>query len=691
MPVDALQADPSTKTHNTGSGEPVLNFAAIAEFLPNLVFVTDPGGGNVYANRRFQEYTGFTAQQLAGNGWLATLHPDDRVRASTSWTASHKTRETFEGQFRYASVDGQYRWHLCRATPMLKDGETLGWVGSCSDIEASVALRVKELTKSNLALQTEIKQREVAQSALVQAQKLEALGQLTSGIAHDFNNILAAISSGLSLIERRATDPYILEISKHSKSAAWRGAKLVKQMLAFARQEVMVPSSVSLASICHEFEPLIRQAIPGNVINFDIPAELPAVIVDIVLLESALLNLAVNANDAMPGGGAITILARSSPRDEKKRPIELAGRDAVAITLRDTGSGIAPDVLQRVTEPFYTTKELGKGTGLGLAMVQGFATQSLGALRIESQVGLGTSVSIYLPCSTEELAEEAEAPVAMDQHAPPNTSVLIVDDDDDVRTLTAMQLQELGYLVTQAADFTSALALVEAQSFHIVITDVVMAGGDGITLAAGVRERNRHLPILLMTGRTASERLVGETVLHKPFKFQELSRVVKKLVDDAAREIATVSRIKGRLISPSLVKMLADWESAKVACKRAPYETFNISHCDEPNKLALLDVDQTKVPMHFVYTSIGADLEASLGSRSVDLEVQIRGADEAGSQEESYRRSVKSGLPVYDYTRMNFGEGNVEHFERLVLPYSSDGIAIDRLVVLVMLSSVASN
>ncbi len=535
-------------------------FSILVDSIPALIFVADAHGQNIYSNTQFTHFTGIAADALLGNGWLDALHPEDCQRARETWQASWRGRQAYQAEYRFRAANGDFRPYLVRGNPVYdKNGSISYWVGTCTDIadavevrdalaknrveleavnsnlERLVADRTSDLLRANLSLQAEIKRNKATHAALVQSQKLEALGQLTSGIAHDFNNILAAITGGMSLIENRVNDEYVKSLTRHCKDAAFRGAKLIKQMLAFARQEILTPYPVDLAWLAKELQPLIMQAIPGNIIELNFAADLPKVLIDPVLLETALLNLAVNARDAMPGGGKLSITAKLSLPGERARPCELTADCAVAISVRDNGTGIPPDIVQRVTEPFYTTKEPGKGTGLGLAMVHGFISQSGGAMRIESQPGKGTSVTLYLPCLTDTDTQPAEAAIISKNIVRGRANILLVDDDANVRAVTAEVLRDLGYIVIEASGYDGALAALDT-SVHIdcVVSDVVMPGGDGIKLAAAIRANQNHIPIMFLTGRAEGERVVGEVVLQKPFKIDELSHAVADIIARSA-------------------------------------------------------------------------------------------------------------------------------------------------------------
>jgi PAS domain S-box-containing protein len=704
------------KQHELALAESDQRFRGLAATLPALIFVADPDGANIYSNPQFAAYSGLSEAELMGDGWLKVIHPDDRERAASTWERSWKDQEGYEAEYRFRAADGNFRSFLVRGNPVRDPlGTVVQWVGTCTDIsdavalrealatsriqlesanadlETQVAARTRELQRTNKSLQVEIKRREVTQTALAQAQKLEALGQLTSGIAHDFNNILAAIAGGLTLIESRVDDEFVKDIARQSKDAAFRGAKLIKQMLGFARQEVLAPVSVDLVLLANDLEPLINQAVPGNVVAFDFQPDLPKVTVDPVLLETALLNLAVNARDAMPGGGTLLISARRSLAGERGRPVELAEGEAVAISVRDNGTGMPPGVLQRVTEPFYTTKAPGKGTGLGLAMVHGFTAQSGGAMRIESRPDKGTVITLYLPVTSDRADLPMADATGIESVVTGTGAVLLVDDDSSVRAVTAAQLRDFGYAVTEADGYDAALAELDScVKFDCVVSDVVMPDGDGITLAGAIRTRHRDLPIMFITGRADSDRVAGEIVLQKPFTAADLAQFVARNLERAVSERETLSKIGARARSQGLKDMLGHWVNARTVAKTPLFASFDPELCTEPRNLVVMKADPAHLPMRLEFLSAGEELETLLGRQLRGTEMDVRGSDALGSIEESYRRSMKTGLPVYDYTRTNLGDGQIELFERLILPHSSDGRITDRLVAIIILNKISA-
>lgn len=400
-----------------------------------------------------------------------------------------------------------------------------------AELEARVAERTRALSDAGRELAAEMRRREQVQGALLQSQKLEALGHLTSGVAHDFNNILGAIIGSYSLIRRRTDSNSVLEIVRRGEQAAERARKLIRQLLIFARREKLTPELLDTAVVLNAAEDLICHAIgPRIIYALEAPAGLWPIMSDVRQLEIALLNLSVNARDAMPKGGTLTIAARNLGVAEQ--PAQLPPGEYVGITVRDGGDGMSSEVLARATEPFFTTKPPGKGTGLGLAMVHSFAEQSGGCLRITSRPGTGTTAEIVLPrAAIVSLGTVGNGlnPVALDLTLHGNATILLVEDDELVRPMTAGLLRDFGYTVIEAASAEAAAALVHTlKRLDLVVTDVAMPGADGPTLAARLRAERPALPVLFVTGHLLGPALAGEAVLRKPFAGDELGGMVLK-------------------------------------------------------------------------------------------------------------------------------------------------------------------
>ena len=299
-------------------------------------------------------------------------------------------------------------------------------------LESTVAERTQELTTANERLRAEIGAREQAQAALLQAQKMEAMGQLTGGVAHDFNNLLTAVSGSLALLERRISDERSLSLLRTAQRGAFRGAKLTESLLAFARKQRLDPVPADLNAIVVDMSEMLRHSIGASVeIRHAVATKLWPVLIDVSQIETALLNVALNARDAMLGGGVLLIETANIFAGDDELPPEIAGQDSVLVSLRDTGIGMSPEVVERAFEPFFTTKEIGKGTGLGLSMVFGVVRQSGGAVRIRSRLREGTTVQIYLPRTIEATALGSHS--ATHAQAAEMAHILVVVDDPDVR------------------------------------------------------------------------------------------------------------------------------------------------------------------------------------------------------------------------------------------------------------------
>jgi PAS domain S-box-containing protein len=402
------------------------------------------------------------------------------------------------------------------------------------ELEDKVARRTQALADAARELAAEMRRREEAQAALVQAQKIEALGQFTGGIAHDFNNVLAAVLGTYRMIKRRTSDEEVLEFVRHGESAAERAAGLVRQLMGFARREELRPARVEPAELMKDVSPLVRHAVGTDICcDIDVEEACWPIIVDRQRLEVSLLNLVLNARDAMKGQkGSVRVSVRNEENEFRNERLRLGGH--VVFTIEDSGSGMAPDIAARATEPFFTTKPRGSGTGLGLATAHGFAEQSGGALTIDSRSGIGTKVSIVLP-RAPFLGEEPSAEIDSSKHG--RAVVLLVDDDEQVRPLTASFLRDLGYTIIEAPTAEIAFALAHApEALDLVITDVVMPGADGPKLASRLRRERADLPILFITGHAETSELKDERVLQKPFGHAELAASVLKMLGRVAAE-----------------------------------------------------------------------------------------------------------------------------------------------------------
>jgi len=401
-------------------------------------------------------------------------------------------------------------------------------------LESRISERTEELRQANNQLMQEIAEREKAQAALVQAQKMEAIGQLTGGIAHDFNNLLMVIAGNFELIQRRAPDNGLATLAGYGLQASERAAKLTGRLLAFSRTEQLSLRPVDINALIGTMHELLPRSLgPEYAIKVDLAPEAPWAMADANQLELAILNLSLNARDATPGGGVLRIESACL------RPHGLALRDGeyVVIRVRDQGAGIPEHLIDKVFDPFFTTKPVGKGTGLGLSQVYGIAKQSGGAARIVSSEGHGCTVEIWLPRVTAH-AEHDTAP-ALDRLPlrAAGRRVLVIEDDNAVRRFIVDCLRGLGFTVVEAAEGEHGLAQLKPPPPDLMIVDYAMPGMNGVEVIRAAREQFADLPIILATGYADMEAVHGvidsNHVLRKPFRIADLAGVLAHVLDDS--------------------------------------------------------------------------------------------------------------------------------------------------------------
>ncbi|RZM02854.1 MAG: response regulator [Variovorax sp.] len=406
-----------------------------------------------------------------------------------------------------------------------------------AQLEERIAARTRELASANDRLMAEIAERERAQAALIQVQKMEAIGRLTGGIAHDFNNLLHVVNMNLDLVARVARDEKVLGIAARAKSAVGRGAKLTGQLLSFARNQSLLPRLTDVNALLEGMRELVVVSV-GPAIRVDLRlCEEPAwAVLDANQLEMAVLNLAVNARDAMAAGGTLTVSTqlREITGDGAQSAVE-----HVVVSVADTGMGIAPHLLNKVFDPFFTTKPVGSGTGLGLSQVYGFVHQSGGMTALRSQESVGTAVDMLFPVSNER----SDAVADCDRPQPGlgdarHRKVLVIEDDAEVRRAIVESLTMLGYVVTEAADGASGLQALSAGTHDLLIVDYAMPGLNGAEVIARARELVGDIPVILATGYADMAqvgRVLGtQSILVKPFDISTLaSAVIKALPENA--------------------------------------------------------------------------------------------------------------------------------------------------------------
>ena len=468
-----------------------------------------------YVSGDFQAITGFRFEDIAKqpNIWADRLHPDDQARVMAALDARRKSgRSSIE--YRWQCADGSYKHFLDQAV-LLKDGDgrPVEFAGTLTDVSEQRSL----------------------ESQLIQAQKMDAIGKLTGGIAHDFNNLLAAVIGGLSLIERRADlgeeEQRILGMTRR---AAEQGSELVRRLLAFARRQKLEPHPINLVSLQEAVSDLLTHTMGGLVnIEWQVGKEVWDAFADQGQLELALVNLIINARDAMPDGGTVTIAAEN--RHVGADELTGLSGDFVRLAVTDDGTGISRGDLEKVMEPFFTTKDVGKGSGLGLSMVYGFAKQSNGAFRIESELGQGTTAELWLPRAPIRARIAKDAP-KKPKRVPkiPNLNVLLVDDHAEVRSTTAAVLEDSGHKVFQAANGAEALDVLKTQDCKcdLLISDYAMPHLSGTEFLRGARELCPNVPALIITGYAESDRISdrpeGVEILLKPFTPNALDAAIAR-------------------------------------------------------------------------------------------------------------------------------------------------------------------
>jgi signal transduction histidine kinase len=419
----------------------------------------------------------------------------------------------------------------------IKRGEAL--------LERRVEERTSELEAANRQLASQITEREKVESALRQAQRLEAVGQLTSGVAHDFNNLLTVILGNVRQMQKNASDAAQTRRLNMMAEAGERGAKLTAQMLAFSRRQKLEPKPVDLNDTVASMRDLLQSTMGGSVrIETVLANRLWPAMIDPTQIELAILNLAINARDAMAVGGTLAVETSNVSLGEPRSTSEPPAGQYVCVSVSDTGSGMPDDVVAKVFEPFFTTKEVGKGSGLGLSQVLGLAKQSGGGVRIQTEVGEGTSVKLYLPrANTASEAQPAPAPLAAAQRAS-GLTVLLVDDDSAVREVTRSILQDLGYSVIEAGSGGACLDMLDThKDIDLVLLDFAMPGMNGAEVAREIRSRSAAMPILFATGYADAEALTEadeDSIVRKPFVEAELAdklRRALKVLPEAANII----------------------------------------------------------------------------------------------------------------------------------------------------------
>ncbi len=494
------------------------------QVTPDLMGALNSNGYFETSNPAWQTILGWSEAEVASMSIFEMLHPDDVERTQAGFDLTQIGQPAIRFPNRYRRKDGGYRW--------------ISWVGVPED--GMVYCTGRDIT-DEVAAQEELAQ---AQEALRQSQKMEAVGQLTGGIAHDFNNLLTGIAGGLEMIERRLSEGRQDGVQRYiavAQASTQRAAALTQRLLAFSRRQTLDPKPIDTNRLIASMADLIRRTV-GPAIEVEVveAGGLWSTRVDPSQLENALLNLAINARDAMPDGGRLTIETANKWLDQRAAAErELTPGQYLSLCVTDTGTGMAPDVISRVFDPFFTTKPLGQGTGLGLSMIHGFVRQSGGQVRVYSEVGKGTTMCLYLP----RFLGDAETPEAAEAGAGAESghgeTVLVIDDEEPIRMLITDVLEEAGYRVLRAADGPTGLKVLDSDTrIELLITDVGLPGGfNGRQVADAARAKRPDLKVLFITGY-AENAVVGNghlepgmQVITKPFAIAALGARVREIIE----------------------------------------------------------------------------------------------------------------------------------------------------------------
>ncbi|MDN4634000.1 PAS domain-containing protein [Sphingomonas sp. PsM26] len=494
------------------------------EMSADIILIAGFDGTMEAVNPAWTEVLGWREEELVGRSLLDLIHPDDLTHTleGTAGILQGAALRNFEN--RYRNRDGSYR--------------TLSWTAGPGD--GRIVAIGRDVTEELLRASALAK----AEEQLRQSQKMEAVGQLTGGLAHDFNNLLTAVTGGLELLGHRVAAGQYDKLDRYMSMAltgAQRAAALTQRLLAFSRRQTLAPVATDTDRLVAGMSEIIDRTLgPSIELHFAATAGLWPVLVDAPQLENALLNLCINARDAMPDGGRLTIETSNKTLDARAAAAQdLPEGDYVSLCVTDTGTGMSSDIIERVFDPFFTTKPLGEGTGLGLSMIYGFVRQSGGQVRIYSEVGQGTTMCLYLPrlVGTHDLSQLEQAPAAR-HRAEQGQTVLLVEDEAAIRELVSEILGDAGYRVLTASNGPLGVALLQSdERIDLLVTDVGLPGGlNGRQVADAGRVTRPGLRVLFVTGYAANAAVgaghldEGMSVLTKPFNVLELERRVSEMI-----------------------------------------------------------------------------------------------------------------------------------------------------------------
>lgn len=514
-------------------------------------FVIDDGFAHAFGMDPAISHQGIPLEQV-----VETVHPEDKTDLAKAIKKALEDCGTYMHQYRVRRSDGAYYWveangrveRGSNGLPMRFPGVLID-ITARRDVEKERDRMSEELRELNMTLEQRVVERTsalvVAQEALRQSQKMEAVGQLTGGLAHDFNNLLAGISGALQLMQIRFLNGQFKDFERYilmAQGGVKRAATLTHRLLSFSRRQNLNPRPADVNRIVGDMLDLIQRTVgPGISVDVVSAAGLWPALVDSPQLENALLNLCINARDAMPEGGSIKIeTANKSLDDQAARNHDMAPGQYLSLSVTDSGTGIAPELVNRIFEPFFTTKPLGEGTGLGLSMVYGFAKQSGGQVRIYSEIGMGTTACVFLPRSMEKVENQTSSDEVVPLVASEKQyTVLLVEDEPMMRSLISELLKDLGYKVLEAGDSTIGLKILQSDlPIDLLISDVGLPGGlNGLQMADAGRVKRPALNVLFITGYAESPAIDhdhlphGMQIMTKPFDMESLIFHIKSLIE----------------------------------------------------------------------------------------------------------------------------------------------------------------
>ncbi|MDQ0455592.1 hybrid sensor histidine kinase/response regulator [Rhizobium paknamense] len=645
-------------------------FRSLAQTVPNHAWSMTPNGEIEWCNDRFYEYSGLDPETVIGRTPGQSVHPEDMERLASAWAGGQRTGQLIETELRFRRHDGIYHWHLTRAIPFFDDeGRLVRWVGTNTDIE------VQKRTEEQLEylaemLEHRIEERtqelEQTQEVLRQSQKMEAIGNLAGGIAHDFNNLLQVVAGNLQLLARHvAGNVKANQQLENALTATMRGARLASQLLSFSRRQPLAPKVINLGRLVRDMDHMVRRSL-GEAIEIEtiVGGGLWNTLVDPTNVETAVLNLAINARDAMEGRGKLTIEIGNAYLDDDyvRSTPDVGPGQYVMLAVTDTGPGIPADIIEKVFDPFFTTKPEGKGTGLGLSMVYGFVKQSGGHVRIYSEVGSGTTVKLYLPRSLEQEDVVQNTPLAI---VGGSETVLVVEDDEAVRETAVSLLMDLGYTVLKARDAAAGLVVLDSGvAIDLLFTDVVMPGPLKSTeLARRAKERLPAIGVLFTSGYTENSIVhdgkldAGIQFLSKPYTRDQLARKVRQIIDAEKAALQTILPSP----PPPVVPLVQKRQLCVLLCEDDFLIRLSTTEILEEAGMQVLEAGS-------IAESLAAVETASPDILVTDLHLP----DGSGSDLARVLREKRSDLPVIFATgdSRSSAAGEIEGAEIMAKPYS---------------------